>query len=278
MGAMGLGLIRKEFPERCINVGIAEQNMTNVAAGMALAGKKVIIYSIAAFATQRCYEQIKAVLCGMRLPVVIAGMGPGISYAADGPTHHATCDVACMGALAGMSIFSPCDETSVRVAVREACEASAPVYIRLDKGAYPDLYTGCEIPSITKLRDGTQALIVASGVLTHEALAAARLLEQNGTSVGVIDVFRIKPFDYATFKRMASGMNLVVSVEEHVAWGGLSAQVAQVLVKTDTRHEALALREEQPSGYGDRAWYWSGYGIDAKNIVCVITKVCKDLI
>ena len=253
MGAMGLGQIRKEFPLRCVNVGIAEQNMANVAAGIALAGKKVIIYSIAAFATLRCYEQIKISICGMGLPVAIVGMGPGISYAADGPTHHATCDVASLGALSGMSILSPCDESSVRAAIREAYASTGPVYVRLDKGAYPALYSCNTLASMTQICTGTQALIVASGVLTHEALRAAKHLEQNGISVGVVDVFRIKPFDYVALKNMSTGVKLIVSIEEHVAWGGMSVQVAQALKNTGIYHEAMTLCEEQPIGYGDRA-------------------------
>jgi transketolase C-terminal domain/subunit/SAM-dependent methyltransferase len=266
MGAQGLAQIRKEFPSRSVNVGVAEQNMVNVAAGLALAGKKVIIYSIAAFATQRCYEQIKVAVCGMGLPVVVVGMGPGISYAADGPTHHAVSDIASLGALAGISILSPCDEFSVRAAVREACAACGPVYIRLDKGAFPALYASQAPAAMTKVRAGTQVLIIASGVLTHEALAAAQLLEQEGISTGVVDVFRIKPFDHSLLKRMASGVALVVSIEEHVDWGGMSAQVSKALAGTSTRHEAMTLREEQPTGYGDRAWYWREYGMDATGI------------
>jgi transketolase len=120
---------------------------------------------------------------------------------------------------------------------------------------------------MTLVRAGTQVLIIATGVLTHEALAAAQLLEQEGVSAGVADVFRIKPFDQAVLKRMASNVPLVVSVEEHVAWGGMSAQVALALAGTGVRHEAMSLREEQPAGYGDRAWYWRWHGIDANHIV-----------
>lgn len=134
MGAFGLERFKKDLPDQFINMGVAEQNTVSVAAGLALGGKKVFIYSIAAFITQRCYEQIKIDLCQMKLPVTIIGSGPGLSYGSDGPTHHAVSDVVIMSVLPDMTILTPRSLEEAERAVRMAYESKTPVYIRLGKG------------------------------------------------------------------------------------------------------------------------------------------------
>ena len=140
MGAFGLDKFKDAFPTRYINLGIAEQNMVNVAAGLALGGKKVFIYAIATFATYRCYEQIKLNLCDMGLPVTIIGAGPGISYGWDGPSHLCLYDIPIMQVLPEMTILSPSNVLEARKAARIGYECPTPVYIRLRKGEIPATY------------------------------------------------------------------------------------------------------------------------------------------
>lgn len=134
MGAFGLNKFKENLPNQFINMGVAEQNTVSVAAGLALEGKKVFIYSIASFITQRCYEQIKIDLCQMRLPVVIIGSGPGLIYGSDGPTHHATNDIEIMKVLPKMVILTPASSEQAKEAVRLSYQSQTPVYIRLAKG------------------------------------------------------------------------------------------------------------------------------------------------
>lgn len=134
MGAFGLDKFKEDFPTQYINVGIAEQNMVNVAAGLALGGKKIFIYAIASFATYRCYEQIKLNLCDMCLPVTIIGAGPGLSYAWDGPSHHCLHDIAIMQVLPEMVILTPSTAAEAMKAARIGYKSQTPVYVRLSKG------------------------------------------------------------------------------------------------------------------------------------------------
>jgi len=148
MGAFGLEKFKRDLPNQFINMGVAEQNTVSVAAGLALGGKKVFIYSIASFISQRCYEQIKIDLCQMKLPVTIIGSGPGLTYGSDGPTHHAVNDVVIMSVLPDMTIITAQSPEEAEKAVRMAYESETPVYIRLAKGKltatygkYEDLYS-----------------------------------------------------------------------------------------------------------------------------------------
>ena len=141
MGAFSLDRFRKDLPDQYYNVGIAEQNLINVATGLAIGGKKVFTYAIAPFIIQRCYEQLKVNLSAMNLPITVIGMGTGICYTNDGPTHHATQDVANIRALPNFNILSISDPFSAKQAIRIAYNNSQPTYIRLDKGNYNIIYS-----------------------------------------------------------------------------------------------------------------------------------------
>lgn len=140
MGAFALNKFKGDLPKQFINVGVAEQNLISVAAGLALGGKKVFAYSIAAFITYRCYEQIKVDLCQMGLPVTIIGAGPGLTYGSDGPTHHAIYDIAIMRVLPQMTILTPTSPEKAKKAARIAYDSQTPMYIRLAKGKLPTVY------------------------------------------------------------------------------------------------------------------------------------------
>lgn len=140
MWAIGLDPFRADFPERCVDVGIAEQTMVNVAAGLALEGKRPFCVAIAAFAVYRCYEQIKLNLGDMRLPITVVGIGPGLSYAWDGPSHHCLYDIEILRLLPGITILSPHDEADAAEAARIAYERTGPTYVRLAKGPLPKEY------------------------------------------------------------------------------------------------------------------------------------------
>ncbi len=140
MEVFSLRELRKQRPDQFFNMGVAEQNMINVAAGLAASGKKVVIYGISSFVIFRCYEQIKCNICSMGLPVVIVGIGNGFSFSYDGPSHHGIQDFNVMRSLAGMHVFNPCDESSAQLAANFSCQFEHPTYVRIDKRAYPRIY------------------------------------------------------------------------------------------------------------------------------------------
>ncbi|MBF0594824.1 MAG: 1-deoxy-D-xylulose-5-phosphate synthase [Candidatus Omnitrophica bacterium] len=231
MGAFSLQRFKKDLPLQYLNVGISEQVMISVAAGLALEGKKVFVYSIAPFVTLRCYEQIKIDLCCMNLPVVIIGIGTGLMYGGDGPTHHSVHDIAVMRALPNLQVLGPCDTVSTQSAVRLAYSSKCPSYIRIERGELPDFYAPGEtstLAAMTELRTGRDVSIISTGVMTHCAMSAAKILSSASISVQVIDLLRIHPLDSAKLMTLVAGMPLLVTLEEHSCVGGLGGAVAEL--------------------------------------------------
>ena len=270
MGAFSLVKFKKNLSSQYINVGVAEQNLVSVAAGLALGGKKVFIYAIAPFITQRCYEQIKIDLCCMRLPVTIIGVGAGIAYNSDGPTHHATQDIAVMRALEGITIINPSDPVTSAAAASLSYKENNPVYIRIDKGKWPFLYDEKQdfADGLALLRQGDDVLIVSTGLTVHRALKVAEKLSMHSIDAGVLDLHRIKPVNVELLLGVIGQSKQVVTLEEHSVVGGIGSIISEIL--TD-KGAALTLKrigilEKTCSGYGDRDWMHSFYGLDVDGI------------
>ena len=266
MGAWSLNRFKEDMPGQFINVGIAEQNMVSVAAGLALGGKKVFIYSIVPFVTERCFEQIKIDICTMELPVTIIGTGPGLTYAPDGPTHHAIEDVSVMRALPGMTIFSPCDQFSARAAAQLSYKSDKPVYVRIDKGKHPiiyDEYTDFS-KGVSLIKNGKELLVVATGIMTHKALDLAEKLNEHSIDAGVVDMFRIKPLDKEELLGFVKKVNAVVTLEEHTITGGIGSALCELLADEGVLIpiKRIGIKEKCCEYYGDRDWYHSYYGLD----------------
>ncbi|MDD2850937.1 MAG: transketolase C-terminal domain-containing protein [Desulfuromonadaceae bacterium] len=266
MGAFSLERFRRDFPDRFINVGIAEQNLISVAAGLALSGKKVFVYAIIPFITLRCLEQIKVDLCIMNLPVTIIGAGSGFTYSSDGPTHHAIEDVSIMRALPGMTIFNPSDQITAQHAAKSASDAAGPVYVRLDKGAWPVLHEAGEDLSkgLTHLRNGSELLIIATGNMTHSALQIADELHHSGIKAGVVDLFCLKPVS-GELVGIAKGYDRIVTLEEHTLAGGMGSAVLELFAGFEVMIpvKRFGIQDVYPAGYGDREWMKKEQGIDA---------------
>ena len=197
MDAFSLRKFKQDFPSRFINTGVAEQNMICVASGLAACGKKVFVYGINTFVSMRCFEQIKINICSMNLPVVIIGAGAGFSFGFDGPTHHGTQDVAVMRALPEMEIWNLADAGIAAACAKLAAKTTHPMYIRLDKGKFPDFYQPEEnISAGFKLLKPLQKInLVSTGFMTQQAMQTAQALELQSVSVGVVDVSRLKPLN-----------------------------------------------------------------------------------
>lgn len=221
-GAPALDRLRADFNDRFINVGIAEQNLINVATGLALEGFKVYAYGIALFLTMRAYEQIRtsiSVLSQVRdININLIGVGSGLSYDVVGPTHHCLEDSCVMSVLPGFTVFSPSDSISSEKFVDFTLQNSGPKYARLDGKPQPILYQEKEkLPfddGFCELREGEDVCIVSTGYMTHLALRIANLLNRNNISAGVVDQFFLKPFNETKLINILRRYKHIVTMEE----------------------------------------------------------------
>lgn len=220
------------YPDRLINVGIAEQNMIGTAAGLAVEGKVAFTGSFAVFATGRAYDQIRNTVCYSNLDVKVAPTHSGITVGPDGGSHQMLEDIALMRVLPGMRVLVPADAVAARAAIRVAATTPGPFYIRLGRAAVPVIYDDdytFELGHARVLRQGTHVTLAACGVMVEQALAAAGQLELEGVNAEVIDVSTIKPLDTATLVASALKTGAVVTCEEHSIIGGLGSAVAEAL-------------------------------------------------
>lgn len=223
---------KKKFPDRFYNCGVAEANMTGMAAGMALCGLRPFTYTITPFATTRALEQIRVDICYHNVPVTIVGTGSGLSYASLGPTHHSCEDVGLLRCLPNMTILCPADAVEVRQAMAAVLKHEGPAYIRLGKKGEPVIHR--EPPTFVigrgiTVRDGTDICILGMGNVVCIALEAADLLQTAGVSAKVVSMHTVKPLDEALLEDSFDRFGLVVVVEEHSRIGGLGSAVAEWL-------------------------------------------------
>lgn len=234
--------LKASAPERFFNCGVAEANMMTMAAGMALSGLRPVVYTITPFVTTRCLEQIRVDVCYHDLPVVIVGVGAGLSYASLGPTHHSLEDIAILRALPNMTVVCPADPHEVRGALRAALAHDGPVYMRIGKKGEPLVHAS--VPEIVfgtsiVVRPGHDIAILATGTLVTMALDAADRLAESGISAEVVSYHTVKPRDETTLRRVFSDYRVVVTLEEHSLIGGLSTSVAEWLVDSGPQRASL---------------------------------------
>jgi transketolase len=267
-----------EFAGSCaaqfLNVGVAEQNMVGIAAGLALEGKVPWVNSIAPFVTLRCCEQIRTDLCYNNLHAVIVSIMGGLSGAPLGATHYATDDLGVLRSFANMTLLVPADQWEIEAAMDAAIDAKGPVYLRLGAGMEPHLpipRSDFQIGRAFSLVEGKDISLIATGYMVHKALEAAETLAQEGISVAVYDHPTIKPLDKESVIEAARGRKLVVSVEEHNIYCGLGSAVAEVMAEAGM---AVPLRRlGLPDVYGsvgEREDLLKKYGLDAAGIVRVV--------
>ena len=225
-------MFRQAYSDRYFQVGIAEQNMTSVAAGLALTGKTAFTNSFAVFATGRAYDQIRSSVAIPRLNVKICGSSAGLSDYGDGKTHQSIDDIALMRVLPGMTVLSPLDAVETAQMVREMAKIPGPCYIRLNRNdlpVYVDPGDEYHIGKLRMLRDGSDVVVFASGVMVTKALQAAELLQSEGVSARVVSVSTIKPLDASALMAYCRGVKAVVTSEEHNVHGGLGSAICEAL-------------------------------------------------
>lgn len=280
LGPDVLADMKKAMPDRFYMEGVSEQNIIGMAAGMAMEGYIPYVNTIATFITRRCYEQLAVDLCLHDLPVRLIGNGGGLVYAPLGPTHLATEDLAIMRALPNMAIISPADANEMSRFMKSSLAWPHPIYIRLGKGGDP-VITGdqadFEIGKAVPLREGTDIRILASGVMSGRALAAAEMLADKGISAAVVHMPTVKPLDEATLLAAASS-KMVVTLEEHFKTGGFGSAVTEVLADANCLPELgilrIGLEDAFPMAYGSQDELMEKYGLQPPAIT---EKICNAL-
>lgn len=264
----------EQYPAQSVEVGIAEQDLVSISAGLAACGKKVFAVSPACFLSTRSYEQAKVDVAYAETNVTLVGISGGISYGALGMTHHSLQDIAAMSALPGMRVYLPSDRFQTKAVVEELLQDEKPAYIRVSRSASEDLYSEDTVFSggAKVLREGKDVLFVACGELVAPCLHAAELLEKEGVSAGVVDAYRVKPLNEELILKAAEGVRLVAAAEEHSPYGGLFSMTAQLFSsKCPKKVVGLTL----PDGHivtGTQSEAFQYYGLTAEGIARRVKK------
>lgn len=254
VGSSKLGRFAEEFPDRLMNVGIAEQNMVGAGAGLAARGLIPFVCSAAPFLTGRALEQIKADVAYSRHNVILCGMSPGMAYGELGPTHHSTEDLSWVRALPGLDIVIPADRRQTAQALTQAVANPRPTYMRIGRFAVPDVTVDGDTLDrgrFNRHRDGTAATIIATGSLVAESLVAADRLAADGIDVRILNAAYIAPLDVDAIEAAAEETGAIVVAEEAMSSGGLGAAVGSVLVQRRGQHgpvRLLGISEFAPTG------------------------------
>ncbi len=233
VGSSKLNGFRDRWPDRLINVGIAEQNMIGVGAGLANGGKIPFVCGAACFLTGRALEQIKADVAYSDTNVKLVGISSGMAYGELGPTHHSTEDFAWVRAIPNVPIIAPADRIETAAAVEWAKSYVGPCFLRLSRVGVPDLLPEGHVFELGKanlLRNGSDVTLIANGTLTHRAMAAAAILSQRGISARVLNMATVRPIDSAAIVAAAQETGAILTCEEHTIFGGLGSAVAEVVV------------------------------------------------
>ena len=272
-------LFKEKHPDRFIENGIAEADMVGTAAGLATCGKIPFAVSFAAFATGRCYDQIRASIAYPKLNVKICGTHSGVTVGEDGATHQMIEDISLMRTLPNMTVISPSDDVQTKDLVKQIAEFEGPVYLRLGRIKTPVIYEEDEKFEIGKAKqfgDGTDATIFATGDVVVEALKAQKLLKDEGIDVRVVDMFTIKPVDEEIIVKSAKETKLLMSIEDHNIIGGLGSAIAEVLCdECPTKLIRLGIKDKfGKSGKPEALLKY--YNIDSRAIVEKVLKEISD--
>jgi len=265
---------RKEYPERFINCGVAEQSMIGIAAGMALKGMRPFCYTIATFSLYRPFEMIRVDLAYQNLPVTVVGMGAGIVYSTLGGTHHAMEDIAVASAIPNMTVLAPCDPAEMRLATAWcATESQGPVYMRLGKAGEPDLTANAVEPfvigKVRHITKGDDVAVLSYGIIMDMARDVAQALSDQGRSVSLISTPTIKPLDVDGIAKILQSHKHIIVVEEHVPQGGLSSQVKQIAwdCQASCKLHLHTLKDEFIHSYGTYQELLAEHGISMEKVL-----------
>jgi transketolase len=275
-GDLGFGVLTdfiERFPAQYVNAGVAEQNMTAIACGMAMTGARAYTYSIGNFPTLRCLEQLRNDVCYHGADVTVVAVGGGFSYGPLGVSHFATEDLTIMRALPGMTVVAPSDPWQAYELTRQLHARGGPAYLRIDKGAAGLPPGQVVLGKATEVRAGDDAVIFASGGILAEAVAASDQLRAEGAGVRVVDVHTIKPLDVESISAAVSACGHVLTLEEHVVAGGLGGAIAETCLEAGINFRSFrrfGLRDEYPDVVGDQAYLREHHRLTAPHVASAV--------
>ncbi len=278
MNCIGTAKWAAANPDRAVNCGIAEANMIGVAAGLASAGFKPIVHTFGPFASRRCYDQLFLSAGYAKNDITVIGTDPGVTATLNGGTHMPFEDVALYRALPGSTIIDVTDPAMLISVLHQCKDRPGVKYIRVGRKSYARVYEdGSELPigKAVTLREGTDLVIFACGIMVHEALQAAAALEKEGISAAVLDMFTIKPLDAEAVVAWAEKTGAVVVAENHNRFGGLCSAVSEVLAERCPTPAAFVAVEDQFGEVGPQAYLQERFGLTAAHIEEAARSVLK---
>jgi transketolase len=282
LGYNVLESFEKEFPERFVNAGVAEQNMAGMAAGLAMDGRVVFTYSIANFPTLRCLEQIRNDICYHNVNVKIVSVGAGVAYGTQGYSHHGVEDIGILRCLPNIKIVSPGDAFEARRAVQLAVETPGPMYIRLGRNNEPDLHKSMinfRLGESIKVYEGNDVVLIATGSIAYEALKATEMLRLKGLDAGFISFPFVKPLDVSVLDKIIAinKIKWIITVEEHCPYGGLGSAIAEILSAMDSNTRLFRITlPDLIEEIGGQAWLLNKYGLSAEGIYERVINLVKN--
>ncbi len=278
-GSASLSDFAAEFPDQFVEVGIAEQDMVSVAAGLAKCGKKSYAASPACFLTTRSYEQCKIDVAYSNTNVKLIGISGGISYGALGMSHHSAQDIAAMSAIPNMRVYLPSDRFQTARLMKMLLMDESPAYIRVGRNAVEDIYDekNCpfELNKANFLCEGNDAAIIACGEMVHPAYEAAKLLEKEKIYVSVLDMYCVKPLDRDAVIQAAQTSKVVITVEEHAPFGGMGSMVSQLVATECPRRVLNITLPDAPVITGTSKEVFDYYCMNADGIAQTVKKALK---
>lgn len=278
-GSASLSRFADTFPDQFVEVGIAEQDLISIAAGLARCGKKAFAASPACFLSTRSYEQAKVDCAYSNTNVTLIGISGGVSYGALGMSHHSAQDIAAMSALPNMRVYLPSDRFQTAKLVEALLQDEKPAYLRVGRNAVEDVYTEDACPfamdKATWLREGEDVAIIACGEMVRPALDAAEALAAEGITATVLDMYCVKPLDKEAVLRAAQKAKAVLTVEEHAPYGGLGSMVAQVVAENCPRKVKNLTLPDAPVITGTSKEVFAYYGLDAAGIAAAARELVR---
>ena len=279
-GSASMTPFSERYPAQFVETGIAEQDLVGIAAGLARCGKKAYAVSPACFLTTRSYEQAKVDCAYSGTNVKLVGISGGVSYGALGMTHHSAQDIAAMAAIPGMRVYLPSDRFQTRRLFEALLDDRQTAYIRLGRNAVADVYAEASVPfemdRATWLRRGADAAIIACGEMVRPALDAALLLEAEGISCAVLDMYCVKPLDREAVLEAAEAARVVVTVEEHAPTGGLGSMVSQCVAAHCPKKVVNLTLPDAPVITGTSQEVFDYYGLNAAGIADAVRRVLRE--
>lgn len=278
-GSASMTPFANEYPDNFVEVGIAEQNLVSISAGLAKCGKKPFAASPACFLSTRSYEQAKIDCAYSNTNVTLIGISGGISYGALGMSHHSAQDIAAMSAIPNMRVYLPSDRFQTACLIEALLEDDKPAYIRVGRNPVEDVYEEGKVPfemnKATVITEGNDIAVIACGEMVKPAVEAAGLLKEQGISATVVDMYCVKPLDKDTVIKAANNAKAVITVEEHSPFGGLGSMVSQVVASECPKKVINMTLPDAPVITGTSKEVFDHYGLNAEGIVKKAVELVK---